>query len=101
VQQSPDGLAQALILGKKFLGEDNVKWLGGNTYFSHNLYKMPTSAVQNGQQKSKINVYNFHVTDPEHYGEAKFDEAGNVISLEEKPTEHKSNYAVTGLFLYE
>lgn len=101
VQPSPDGLAQAFLLGEGFIGDDDVCLvLGDNIYYGHDLTKMLESAVQNAKQESKATVFGYHVTDPERYGVAEFDASGNVISLEEKPEEPKSNYAVTGLYFY-
>lgn len=101
VQPSPDGLAQAFILGKEFLGdEDACLILGDNIYYGHDLIKTLQSAVQNAKQEKKATVFGYHVHDPERYGVAEFDKEGNVISLEEKPEQPKSNYAVTGLYFY-
>ena len=101
VQPSPDGLAQAFILGEEFLGdEDACLVLGDNIYYGHGLTKMLASAVQNAVVESKATVFGYHVNDPERYGVAEFDAQGNVISLEEKPDAPKSNYAVTGLYFY-
>ncbi|BBP44310.1 glucose-1-phosphate thymidylyltransferase RfbA [Thiosulfativibrio zosterae] len=100
VQPSPDGLAQAFILGKDFIGSDDACLiLGDNIYYGHDLPNMLESAVQNAQQ-NKATVFGYHVSDPERYGVAEFDHKGTVISLEEKPTHPKSNYAVTGLYFY-
>ncbi len=100
IQPSPDGLAQAFILGEDFIGDDDVCLvLGDNIYYGHDLTKMLASAVQNATQ-NKATVFGYHVTDPERYGVAEFDANGNVISLEEKPEVPKSNYAVTGLYFY-
>lgn len=101
IQPSPDGLAQAFILGEEFIGgNDACLVLGDNIYYGHDLTKMLASAVQNAKHESKASVFGYHVTDPERYGVAEFDENGNVISLEEKPEKPKSNYAVTGLYFY-
>lgn len=101
IQPCPDGLAQAFILGEDFIGDDDVCLvLGDNIYYGHDLTKMLTHSVQNAAQKSKATVFGYHVTDPERYGVAEFDQSGNVISLEEKPETPKSNYAVTGLYFY-
>lgn len=101
VQPSPDGLAQAFILGKDFIGSDDVCLvLGDNIYYGHSLTEMLQRAVNSARDESKATVFGYHVTDPERYGVAEFDAAGNVISLEEKPTQPKSNYAVTGLYFY-
>jgi len=101
VQPSPDGLAQAFILGEDFIGNDDVCLvLGDNIYHGHDLSSLLATAVTNAQTAKKATVFGYHVTDPERYGVAEFDSAGNVISIEEKPTEPKSNYAVTGLYFY-
>lgn len=101
VQPSPDGLAQAFLLGEDFLdGEDACLILGDNIYHGHDLTKVLANAVSNAKQESKATVFGYHVHDPERYGVAEFDDDGNVVSLEEKPTEPKSNYAVTGLYFY-
>jgi len=100
VQPSPDGLAQAFILGKEFLGDQDVCLiLGDNIYYGHDLSLLLSSAVKNAQE-SLATVFGYHVSDPERYGVAEFDSVGKVISLEEKPDEPKSNYAVTGLYFY-
>ena len=100
VQPSPDGLAQAFILGADFIGEDDACLiLGDNIYYGHDLVNTLTNAVDNAKQ-GIATVFGYHVHDPERYGVAEFDYSGNVISLEEKPTKPKSNYAVTGLYFY-
>ena len=101
VQPSPDGLAQAFILGKDFIGDDDACLiLGDNIYYGHDLTKLLSSAVENARNENKATVFGYHVHDPERYGVAEFDESGNVVSLEEKPKQPKSNYAVTGLYFY-
>ena len=101
VQPSPDGLAQAFILGERFIGNDNVCLvLGDNIYYGHDLTKSLSSAVVNANQLSQATVFGYHVHDPERYGVAEFDREGNVIKIEEKPDDPKSNYAVTGLYFY-
>jgi glucose-1-phosphate thymidylyltransferase len=101
VQPSPDGLAQAFILGEDFIGNDDVCLvLGDNIYHGHDLSSLLATAVTNAQTAKKATVFGYRVADPERYGVAEFDSAGNVISIEEKPTEPKSNYAVTGLYFY-
>jgi glucose-1-phosphate thymidylyltransferase len=101
VQPSPDGLAQAFILGKEFIGDDDACLiLGDNIYYGHDLTKLLSSAVENARDESKATVFGYHVHDPERYGVAEFDAQGNVVSLEEKPIQPKSNYAVTGLYFY-
>lgn len=100
MQPSPDGLAQAFILGKDFIGEDDACLiLGDNIYYGHDLVKLLRQAVQNAKE-DKATVFGYHVNDPERYGVAEFDAHGNVVSLEEKPRQPKSNYAVTGLYFY-
>jgi glucose-1-phosphate thymidylyltransferase len=101
VQPSPDGLAQAFILGEEFIGDDDVCLvLGDNIYHGHDIKEILASAVQNAKEKNKATVFGYHVADPERYGVAEFDKNGNVISIEEKPIQPKSNYAVTGLYFY-
>jgi glucose-1-phosphate thymidylyltransferase len=100
VQPSPDGLAQAFILGEDFIGEDDVCLiLGDNIYYGHDLSLMLKNAVNNAKN-NLATVFGYHVHDPERYGVAEFDAHGMVISLEEKPKQPKSNYAVTGLYFY-
>lgn len=100
VQPSPDGLAQAFILGKEFVGDDDACLvLGDNIYYGHDLVKLLRSAVENAKN-DKATVFGYHVNDPERYGVAEFDADGNVVSLEEKPEQPKSNFAVTGLYFY-
>lgn len=101
VQPSPDGLAQAFILGKDFIGDDDACLiLGDNIYYGHDLTKLLSSAVENARDENKATVFGYHVNDPERYGVAEFDVQGNVVSLVEKPKHPKSNYAVTGLYFY-
>jgi glucose-1-phosphate thymidylyltransferase len=101
VQPSPDGLAQAFILGEDFMGDDDVCLiLGDNVFYGHTLTKLLASAVLNAEKASKSTVFGYHVATPEQYGVAEFDAAGNVVSLEEKPKNPKSHYAVTGLYFY-
>ncbi len=100
IQPSPDGLAQAFILGEDFIADDDVCLvLGDNIYYGHDLTRMLLHGVHNASQ-NKATVFGYHVNDPERYGVAEFDANGNVISLEEKPESPKSNYAVTGLYFY-
>ncbi len=101
VQPSPDGLAQAFILGEEFIGNDDVCLvLGDNIFYGHGLTNMLASAVTNATEKKKATVFGYYVKDPERYGVAAFDENGNVTSIEEKPTNPQSNYAVVGLYFY-
>ena len=101
IQPSPDGLAQAFILGEAFIGDDNVCLiLGDNIYYGHDLTAILSAAVANVEEEGAATVFGYHVHDPERYGVAEFDSEGNVVSLEEKPEQPKSNYAVTGLYFY-
>lgn len=101
VQPSPDGLAQAFILGEEFLaGDDACLVLGDNIFYGHGLTKLLAQSVKNVQEENKATVFGYYVSDPERYGVAEFDENGNVISIEEKPSNPKSNYAVVGLYFY-
>lgn len=100
-QPSPDGLAQAFVLGKDFIDDDDACLiLGDNIYYGHDLTVLLSSAVENVRDENKATVFGYHVNDPERYGVAEFDAQGNVVSLEEKPKQPKSNYAVTGLYFY-
>jgi glucose-1-phosphate thymidylyltransferase len=101
VQPSPDGLAQAFILGEEFIGSDDVCLvLGDNIFYGNDFPRLLDSAVNNAKQDGKATVFGYYVKDPERYGVADFDAAGNVTSIEEKPEKPKSNYAVTGLYFY-
>ena len=101
VQPSPDGLAQAFILGEDFIGDDDVCLvLGDNIFYGHGLTQLLSNSVTHAQENKLATVFGYHVQDPERYGVAEFDENGKVTSLEEKPTEPKSNYAVVGLYFY-
>jgi len=101
VQPSPDGLAQAFILGKDFIGDDDACLvLGDNIFYGHDLKKTLATAVTTAKKDNKATVFGYRVADPERYGVAEFDSNGNVISLEEKPTHPKSKYAVTGMYFY-
>jgi glucose-1-phosphate thymidylyltransferase len=101
VQPSPDGLAQAFIIGEEFIGNDNVCLvLGDNIFHGQGLSQMLRSARENVEKEGKSTVFGYYVNDPERYGVAEFDSNGNVISVEEKPAEPKSNYAVVGLYFY-
>lgn len=100
-QPSPDGLAQAFIIGEKFIGSDDVCLiLGDNIFYGHGLTDLLKTAVKNVVVDRKATVFGYYVQDPERYGVAEFDKPGNVISIEEKPKEPKSNYAVVGLYFY-
>ena len=101
VQPSPDGLAQAFILGEEFIGNDDVCLvLGDNIFYGHGLTDLLAASVKHAQAENKATVFGYYVKDPERYGVAEFDTNGNVTSIEEKPTEPKSNYAVIGLYFY-
>jgi len=101
VQPSPDGLAQAFILGEEFIGDDDVTLvLGDNIFYGQGLSKLLASSVENAVKDKNATVFGYYVSDPERYGVAEFDETGNVTSIEEKPQEPKSNYAVVGLYFY-
>lgn len=101
VQPSPDGLAQAFIIGEEFIGNDDVCLvLGDNIFYGHGLTNMLANAVTNAAQEKKATVFGYYVKDPERYGVAAFDSEGNVTSIEEKPEEPESNYAVVGLYYY-
>lgn len=101
IQPSPDGLAQAFILGEEFIGDDDVCLvLGDNIFYGHGLTELLISAKENVKKNNKATVFGYYVNDPERYGVAEFDKNGNVVSIEEKPTTPKSNYAVVGLYFY-
>ncbi|KIM05590.1 MAG: glucose-1-phosphate thymidylyltransferase [Sulfurovum sp. AS07-7] len=101
VQPSPDGLAQAFLLGEEFLaGDDACLVLGDNIFYGHGLTRLLAQSVKNAKEENKATVFGYYVKDPERYGVAQFDEAGTVTSIEEKPTNPKSNYAVVGLYFY-
>ena len=101
VQPSPDGLAQAFIIGKEFIGEDSVCLvLGDNIFYGSHFTPMLANAVRKAQNESKAPVFGYYVSDPQRYGVAEIDSLGNVLSIEEKPEQPKSNYAVTGLYFY-
>lgn len=100
-QPSPDGLAQAFIIGETFIGNDSVCLvLGDNIFYGQSFTKMLKEAVRTVEEEQKATVFGYWVSDPERYGVAEFDKQGNVLSLEEKPVEPKSNYAVVGLYFY-
>ena len=99
VQPSPDGLAQAFIIGESFIGDDlSALVLGDNIFHGHNLHKLLANALE---RSNVATLFAYHVQDPERYGVIEFDSSGKVLSLEEKPTQPKSNYAVTGLYFYD
>lgn len=100
-QPSPDGLAQAFIIGEEFIGNDDVCLvLGDNIFHGNGLSKMLRQAVKNAEEERKATVFGYWVSDPERYGVAEFDAEGRVLSIEEKPQQPKSNYAVVGLYFY-
>ena len=100
-QPSPDGLAQAFIIGEKFIGDDAVCMvLGDNIFYGSYFTNMLHEAVRQAEQESKATVFGYWVSDPERYGVAEFDNNGNCLSIEEKPSQPKSNYAVVGLYFY-
>ena len=101
VQPSPDGLAQAFIIGERFIGDDSVCLvLGDNIFYGQSFTRMLKEAVDKAKNEQKATVFGYYVNDPERYGVAEFDADGNVLSIEEKPREPKSNYAVVGLYFY-
>lgn len=101
VQPSPDGLAQAFILGADFIGNDDACLiLGDNIYYGHSLADMLANAVLNARDENMATVFGYHVNDPERYGVVEFDQTGKVLTIEEKPESPKSKYAVTGLYFY-
>lgn len=100
-QPSPDGLAQAFIIGDRFIGKETACLvLGDNIFYGQGFRPMLEQAVRDAEENNKATVFGYHVADPERYGVAEFDKNGNCISLEEKPKNPKSNYAVTGLYFY-
>lgn len=99
VQPSPDGLAQAFLLGEDFIGNDTVTLvLGDNLFYGHDLQK---ALMESAKQSAGATVFGYHVTDPERYGVVDFDDDWKALSIEEKPEKPKSNYAVTGLYFYD
>lgn len=100
-QPSPDGLAQAFIIGEEFIGNDDVCLvLGDNLFYGRGFSEILEQAAESVTKEGKASVFGYNVTDPERYGVAEFDAEGKVISIEEKPTHPKSNYAVVGLYFY-
>ena len=100
-QPSPDGLAQAFIIGEKFIGDDCACLvLGDNIFYGNGFTKLLKEAVRTAEEDHKATVFGYWVSDPERYGVAEFDKQGNCISIEEKPKQPKSNYAVVGLYFY-
>ncbi|MFA5300126.1 MAG: glucose-1-phosphate thymidylyltransferase RfbA [Lutibacter sp.] len=100
-QPSPDGLAQAFILGEEFIGNDDVCLvLGDNIFYGHGFSKLLEKSVKRVKEKQYATVFGYYVQDPERYGVVAFDTNGNALSIEEKPVQPKSNYAVVGLYFY-
>ncbi len=101
VQPSPDGLAQAFILAEEFIGDDCCAMvLGDNIFYGNGFSKLLRAAVENAEVRGRASVFGYYVDDPQRFGVVEFDEDGRVISVEEKPKEPKSNYAITGLYFY-
>ena len=101
IQQKPKGLAEAFIIGEEFIGNDDVCLvLGDNVFFGHGLTEFLQNATENIKKENKATIFGYYVNDPERYGVVEFDNNGKVISIEEKPQNPKSNYAVVGLYFY-
>lgn len=101
VQPSPDGLAQAFLLGEEFIGDDACAMvLGDNIFYGNGFGKLLRNAVMDAEQQKRATVFGYYVNDPERFGIVEFDSNGKVISVEEKPEHPKSNYAITGLYFY-
>lgn len=101
VQPSPDGLAQAFILGKEFIGEEACAMvLGDNIFFGDGFSKVLKKAAENAEVNNRATIFGYHVNDPERFGIVEFDKDGKVLSVEEKPLHPKSNYCITGLYFY-
>ena len=101
VQPSPDGLAQAFILGEEFLGgEAGAMVLGDNIFYGNGFRRLLKAAVEDAEENGRATVFGYYVPDPERFGVVEFDENGKALSIEEKPKQPKSNYAVTGLYFY-
>ncbi len=102
VQPSPDGLAQAFLIGEEFIGDDSCAMvLGDNIFYGNGFSRMLKSAAENAETGGRASVFGYYVDDPERFGVVEFDKDGKVISVEEKPKEPKSNYAITGLYFYD
>ncbi len=102
VQPSPDGLAQAFILGEDFIGDDCCAMvLGDNIFYGNGFGPLLKSAAKNAEENGRASVFGYYVEDPERFGVVEFNENGRVISVEEKPKNPKSNYAITGLYFYD
>ena len=101
VQPSPDGLAQAFLLGEEFIGDEACAMvLGDNIFYGNGFGRILRGAVENAEQQSRATVFGYYVSDPERFGIVEFDADGRVLSVEEKPKNPKSNYAITGLYFY-
>ena len=101
VQPSPDGLAQAFLLGEAFIGDEACAMvLGDNIFYGNGFGKVLRAAAANAEENARATVFGYYVNDPERFGIVEFDESGKVISVEEKPQQPKSNYAITGLYFY-
>lgn len=101
VQPSPDGLAQAFLIGKEFIGNDACAMvLGDNVFYGNGFGKMLRSATVNAEKNKRATIFGYYVNDPERFGVVEFDKTGQVVSIEEKPQNPKNNYAVTGLYFY-
>ncbi|MBO4885571.1 MAG: glucose-1-phosphate thymidylyltransferase RfbA [Clostridia bacterium] len=101
VQESPDGLAQAFILGEEFIGDDACAMvLGDNIFYGSGFTRLLKEAVSNAEENNRATVFGYYVEDPERFGVVEFGDDGSVVSIEEKPNEPKSHYAVTGLYFY-
>ena len=101
VQPSPDGLAQAFLLGEEFIAGDACAMiLGDNIFYGNGFSRVLRAAAENAEQNARATIFGYYVNDPERFGIVEFDEGGKVISVEEKPKQPKSNYAITGLYFY-
>ena len=101
-QPSPDGLAQAFILGEEFIGNDSCAMvLGDNIFYGNGFSNILKEAVKNAEENKRASVFGYYVDDPERFGVVEFDKDGKVLSVEEKPKQPKSNYAITGLYFYD
>lgn len=102
VQPSPNGLAEAFVLGAEFIGDDSCAMiLGDNIFYGNGMTPLLKSAVENAEKNHRASVFGYYVEDPERFGVVEFDASGKVVSIEEKPQTPKSNYAVTGLYFYD
>ena len=101
VQPSPDGLAQAFLLGEEFIGDEACAMvLGDNIFYGNGFSRTLRAAAENAEKKERATIFGYYVTDPERFGIVEFDENGKVLSVEEKPEHPKSNYCITGLYFY-